>query len=324
MLQELNSIEVDELVLDEDSLYDDSKLCEAYEGIRSGNVTVAMNRLFLELKKRHEDSSELEWKRFVEKVCLTNPLMEILLQDPFTERSYKKPRGHDGDAVLMDYIYGANTVGPPDGTTEIGKQIFRFTTNTPPCQAVRNRARIMATIIDQFASEFRQPDIASIAAGHMREANLCGSIATGRLGKWVGFDTDPESTKEIERCYGKFGVETRLGTIRQLLRRTVSLDTYNLVYSMGLFDYLHQRLAAHLMLYFFDLLRPGGELIVGNFLPTTPGRAYMESFMTWNLVYRTKEEMLELADVVDQSQVKSTSLFVEDANCIVFLRMQKR
>jgi len=47
--------------------------------------------------------------------------------------------------------------------------------------------------------------------------------------------------------------------------------------------------------WFWEQLAPGGSLLVGNFAPHNPTRAYMEWIGNWYLIYRTVEEMHELA-----------------------------
>jgi len=44
----------------------------------------------------------------------------------------------------------------------------------------------------------------------------------------------------------------------------------------GLFDYLLQRLAQRLTRAMFDLLHPGGRMLVTNFVPLIPDIGYME------------------------------------------------
>ncbi|MNE81900.1 hypothetical protein D3C80_1785830 [compost metagenome] len=38
-------------------------------------------------------------------------------------------------------------------------------------------------------------------------------------------------------------------------------------------------------------LNPGGKLLIANFTPDNWGRGYMEAFMDWKLVLRTREQM---------------------------------
>jgi SAM-dependent methyltransferase len=63
----------------------------------------------------------------------------------------------------------------------------------------------------------------------------------------------------------------------------------------GLFDYLPDEAAKKLLRLFWQQLTPGGTLIVGNFAPHNPTRAYMEWIGNWYLLYRTADELQQLA-----------------------------
>ena len=74
----------------------------------------------------------------------------------------------------------------------------------------------------------------------------------------------------------------------------------------------------------FEMLRPGGQLLIANFLPGITARGYMESFMDWHLIYRSQPEMLDLAMSVDQALVWDIRLLAEDLQHIVFLQVTKK
>ena len=52
-----------------------------------------------------------------------------------------------------------------------------------------------------------------------------------------------------------------------------------------------------------QMLRPGGRLLIGNFVPAGSGRAYQELFMDWTLVLRNEAQMRELGQTVAAAQV---------------------
>jgi hypothetical protein len=64
----------------------------------------------------------------------------------------------------------------------------------------------------------------------------------------------------------------------------------------GLFDYLDDDSAAALLSRFRQALRPQGQAWVFNFAPQNPSRAYMEWIGNWYLIYRTVEQMRQLAE----------------------------
>jgi SAM-dependent methyltransferase len=63
----------------------------------------------------------------------------------------------------------------------------------------------------------------------------------------------------------------------------------------GFFDYLPDDSAAAMLRLFWNSLAPGGRLVVGNFAPHNPTRAFMEWIGNWYLLYRTWEDLQDLA-----------------------------
>jgi hypothetical protein len=307
-----------------DDLYDDRLLNECYQKLLDGAVDEAMGELIDGLNERRANSSDLEWKGFVQ-LCMLHPIRELLHQDPFTLRAFEKPRGYAGDANLLDFVYATDEgLGPPEGTSELGRKIFQYSTRTPLCEGVHTGARLVAETVDRFALERHRPSILSVASGHLREANLCGALKQRRIGRWVAMDSDTDSLEEVQRCFGRYGVETLAGTVRQLLSKGLDLGNFDFIYAMGLFDYLQQPVAKRLTERLFDMLRPGGQLLIANFLSGIEARGYMESFMDWYLIYRSHPQMLDLAMSIDQAQVKDIRLLAEDLQNIVFLQVTKK
>lgn len=307
---------------------DDSLLNECYQKLLDGRekfAQQAMEDLILGLRERRRDSSDGEWRDFV-RLCMAHPIREFVHQDPFTAHAFNKPRGYAGDAELLDFIYGVDEgQGPPEGTSDMGQRVFRYTTRSPACNGVRHRARIVAELIDKIASEFHRPDLLSVAAGHLREAGLSGALKQRRLGRYVAFDADAESLAEVRRCYGHYGVETVAATVRQIITgKRVNLGEFHFIYSTGLYDYLNQTAGKRLTTRLFDMLRPGGHLLIANFLVGVKDRGYMESFMDWHLIYRNHSQMLDLAMAIDQTQVQDIHLTADDDFNIVILHLTKK
>lgn len=297
----------------------------AHKKLQEGQVADGLRELFPVLRARRVKSSDPEWAQYVE-VCLRHPLRQLLHQDPFTFRAFSKPRGYAGDAVLLDYIYGREEGWPvPEATTELGKQIFDYITGgCAACEAVRARRGHIADLVDALSEEIGKPHILSVAAGHLREALLCSTIKRRRFGRYVALDSDQQSLDEVARVHAGHGVETCNVTIRQLLTSRHDLGKFDLIYSTGLYDYLQLPAAQRLTASLFELLRPRGRLLIANFLPGVLDVGYMESYMAWKLIFRTRQEMLAISEDVPLPDIRDIRLFVEENQNIMFLQMTKR
>jgi extracellular factor (EF) 3-hydroxypalmitic acid methyl ester biosynthesis protein len=298
-------------------------LDSVYEKFNCGKIDEGMTELVPGLKERRLNSGPKEWAAFVHS-CLQHPLKDMLHQDPFTHRAFSKPRGYAGDAVLLDYIYGREEGWPPPETTELGQAIFEFTTRSAACEGVRSRRGFIAGLLDRLVEEVHCPHVLSIGAGHLREAALSAAVKRRKFGRFLALDSDATSLEEVERSYGRFGVERAAASIRQLLMQKINPGLFDLVYSTGLFDYLQQPFAQRLALLMFRMLRPGGRLVVANFLPGIPDLGYMESYMAWMLIYRTRLEMMSISAEIPQELIRDIRIFAEENQNIIFLQITKQ
>lgn len=283
----------------------------------------ALEKLFLGLHQHKVNCPSAEWSSHIEQ-CRQHPVCEQIHQDPFTRRAFYKPRGYAGDAELLDLIYGPEDHRPEPDATPLGKLIYRYTASAPAAEGVRARRAFIADLIDGLTSERPNMEILAIASGHLREADMCAAVRRRRIGRFVALDADPVSLEEVTRCYGHYGVETVAASIRTLLTNRLRLRQFDLIYSTGLFDYLQLETGRRLVTTLFKMLRPGGQLVVANFLPGIRDVGYMEAFMDWSLLYRTRRDMVDLTLDIPESELRDVSLFTEEGRNIIFVKITKQ
>jgi len=286
------------------------------------NITEAMDNLMAGLAKLKQDCEPAAWEHAIA-YCRRHPVAQLILDDPFTRRSFRKPRGYPGDAVLIDYIYSGDCrLSEAESVSQIGQQIFEYNRDTPACKAVRARRDVVRDAIDQLCERVARPSILSVACGHLREAWMAQAVRTGRAGRFIGLDQDEMSIEVVRHELGPLGVVPVCNSIKALFRGALADETFDLIYSTGLYDYLDDRLAAKLTERLYHMLNPGGKLIVANFLPGIEGAGYMEAFMDWKLIYRTREQMLALAASLPAHSVQINS-FVEENKNILFMEISR-
>jgi SAM-dependent methyltransferase len=294
---------------------------EAHRLISGGQASKGMDLLvgsLLAVRSREETGS---WEQ-LSPLIIEHPVGRLVWQDPFTEHSYRKPSGYSGDARLLDYLYGHSE--PPAEVSALGKDVFAYMMAQLGARSVRSRAQILAHIIDQAAAEVRAPRILSIACGHLREAALSEAVNQHRVGEFVAFDQDADSLAEVQRTFGQKGVRVVQGSVRTILSEKVRFENFDLVYAAGLYDYLSDRVATRLTRMMFDMLVPGGRLVVANFAPCLPETGYMETFMAWKLIYRQPHELQTLGQGIAGDEWKSNRLFWDEHESIVFLDVTRR
>jgi hypothetical protein len=109
-----------------------------------------------------------------------------------------------------------------------------------------------------------------------------------------------------------YGIEPIPANIRHLLVGKIDLGTFDLIYVAGLYDYLRQNSAAKLTCSLFNMLKPNGRLVIGNFLPTLPDIGYMTAYMGWDLIYRDCDELSTLTRLLPAHQVQSVHIVTAD------------
>lgn len=297
-------------------------LDEAEAGVRAGRLD-GVPRLYAGLREqwlRCPAGARAEFRS----ACRAHPLCGLLHQDPFTRRTFAKPRGYAGDAVMLDMLYFPDGRGAPAaGCTPLGERLFRMTTATEAPDAVRERREVLAGFVDRACAEAARPRVLAVAAGHLREAELSAAANSGGVGEYVALDQDAESLREVDRAYGRLGVRTHHASVRPLLTGRHGLGSFDAVYAAGLYDYLPDATARRLTGRLFGMLNPGGRLLVANFLPGGYDLGYMEGFMDWTLIYRTLPELEVVAAGIPTHELARRQSFTDPAGAVGYLTLTR-
>lgn len=294
----------------------------AYAQINGFQVAQGMTDLVMGLHGLRSQTTADEWRAFAQQDCLAHPIKTLLHQDPMTRRAFEKPRGYAGDADLLDLIYGLRPV--PAETSSIGAAIYGFTVQAPAATAVRVRCEMLAQKIDEVAEQIENPRILSVACGHLREAQRSKAVTEGRVGDFFALDQDKTSLETVNREQTPRGVTPVHGSVKSILKNETTFSDLDLVYSTGLYDYLPQPVATSLTSRLFSMLSPGGRLVLVNLLPGFAGLGYMETFMGWPMIYRSDDEMANVASGLAVEEVASTQVYHDVHNHVVFLEVEKQ
>ena len=232
-------------------------------------------------------------------------LHEFFMQSPSMHRAFQKPFGYPGDYEVMRFIYER----PFEGQTLFAKAISLAFDQTRAARAVRHRKDLVKRRTRQLIESRGRPlRILSVAAGPAQELfELLQEIEDiAEPLEIVLFEQDKGA---LAYAYGRLRplVDSRWPedvklvylqeSIKRLLRDSqlfTPLGPFDLLYSVGLFDYLRPTTAVQLARTFESQLAEGGSALIGNMSPENPSRWYMEHHLEWNLVYRTHAELLEI------------------------------
>ncbi|MBN9682503.1 MULTISPECIES: class I SAM-dependent methyltransferase [unclassified Corallococcus] len=271
------------------------------------------------IHRRRRWSPEV-WKRFCQELARKHPMRPFLHQCPFTRHAFERPRGYAGDAALIDYLYMDHAADE----LHAGREIYRYMHGQPSARSVRERRELLARMMDETAA--RRPDgrVLSVACGHLREAESSRAVVERKLQELIAFDQDPVSLAEISRLHPGGIVRPVCGSVRSLLAGKAVFQDLDFAYSAGLYDYLSDSVAARLTALLFQMLRPGGRLLVANFAVHPPETGYMEAFMDWWLTYRDEDGMRDLLSETPLEQVDNVRLFRDSQDNVIYLEVTRR
>lgn len=282
-------------------------------------------RLISIQSRQREYSLELqkEFDRLTTKVLLKGYCLEELLIDKkivqkvkdrfrqlvgtwiyksmIVKRAFEKPRGYPGDYKMLEIVYDDKPI-----SEDFGLYPDNCFLKSPYAVAVRIRKDRLKELLLNYinSSELSKINILNIACGSCREINELlpdikthGSIIFNCL-DWdkeaLQFSQDallPIRPKNVEFKFIKEDIINIIkdGNVAQLL------GVQNLIYSIGLIDYLPDRILKRLINALYMLLPRGGKLVLTHknkekTFPTIPP----DWFCDWKFVPRNKEEIINL------------------------------
>ena len=145
------------------------------------------------------------------------------------------------------------------------------------------------------------------------------------------FDQDPEAlrdaadtVREVEKKLRiRLAVDYIRGSVRTMLfsrQFKQERGQFDFIYIMGLLDYLSSRVGKAVLGRLYHLLKPGGELVAGNFHVSNQSRYIMEYWSDWFLIHRTEADFRKMFANDPTGRV---SVFFEDTGNQMFLHIQK-
>lgn len=228
-------------------------------------------------------------------------LFPFLMRSRLAERAYYKPKGYAGDYLMMEMIYG----NEPKGDGKLGLLMDAWFLGISGARAVRSRRSLLsaqlAEIFAQNAPQTNRFRILDLACGSCRELfDFIGSCPESEKIEAVCMDADIAALEYTNRHVNviphRAGVKfLQDNVVRWAVgRASHDLEPQDLIYSVGLTDYLDDRLFVALVNRCYKQLKPGGIFIVGNFGHGNPNRVLMDRVLSWTLIHRSPEQMKQL------------------------------
>ncbi len=263
------------------------------------------------------------WPEF-SRSCQEHELHSFLRHDPLTNRAFVKPRGYAGDAIMLDFMYGHRHVRDLIArSSEAGLRLLAYTAGgSSAARAVRWRCARAAQEIEAAAVRRRKARVLALACGHMREIELVHPELRCRI-EVTAADIDDESLTTVVNTYGDdCSLECRRMSVRDLILKKHGFEcSFDLIYALGLFDYLTDKVAERLIPILWSALAPEGKLMIANFTPQTNDAAYMEAITDWWLQYRSREALRSWTALLEDQTVASQESFDDPFGQVAYLSL---
>lgn len=274
-------------------MHDVTRLDDLAPRLRSADMMVVGQTLLTAITAlQAARKREAAWRNILP-ALRTGRFLTTLQEDPLTARGFARPRGYPGDAPLIDLIYGRGEARDlVNGASATGRRIFLHNSMAPASLAVRERRRIAADFLGRAVTSAHNPHILSIAAGHGRELDEAPGLVEN-CGRFLALDQDARSLEVLKAAHR--GVDVVEAGVREIIHGLFDGRRFDVIYSLGLFDYLSDAVAVRLLKAMSEITSPSGQILIANFIPGIRDAGYLEAFMRWNLIYRSPSELADLA-----------------------------
>lgn len=253
------------------------------------------------------------------------------LQSDFVRHALEKPGGYPGDYETLEFIY--NNRPTSKGFGYCADETFLA---NDYAKAVRNRKDKMKKILLSYLqSDPKEADILNIACGSSRDLRELFSENPWNLTGRINFSLIDKSKEALTYSMSQLetpphGVHFRFHnhSVYDYLKNPEAfrdiLGPQDMVYSIGLADYIPADGFKDLIGFFYTLLKPGGKMIIAhkdskNYHPLTP-----DWWADWSFHLRDIDDVIAIAK---SSGIENYSLTIDqedDTNIIFFMTLEKK
>ena len=252
-----------------------------------------------------------------EKIQLKEAFGKAMSAETLQGFAFTKPHGYAGDYEIIDKFYTFYT-SPDERLAKWDKYVHSI----PAVKAVRNRKTYIKNLLaEKMKTHYsEQPfEMLNLASGPARDLfeffneNPDASLRADCI------DLDTNAISFASKLLAPFS--NRIAFHNKNVLRFHSSKCYDLVWSAGLFDYFTDDIFKRLVQKFLQNVKPGGELVIGNFCTSNPNIDYMD-LLDWKLYHRSADDLIKLTTDcgVDPENI---SVDKEPEGVNLFIRIKK-
>jgi len=218
-----------------------------------------------------------------------------------------KPHGYAGDYEILEYIY--DHAPHKDTATEVGRTIDQWALMQSLPRAVRSRKNTLYFWLYEFALEAKQKpiELLSIGSGSARELRELPPEILASFNITL-IDRDTNSLQFAKNGLLQKVADLKVTTIENSFHRVKPTQTYDIIYSFGVFDYLADRVVVNCMKQYGAALNDNGHFIYSIKNSAQYQDWFYDLFTGWRFVSRSIEEGAALATQSDMKLLHTCRL----------------
>ena len=253
-------------------------------------------------------------------------------QSPVVKMAYEKPRGYPGDYELFEIIYNGK---PLAKESTVGFYFDKYFLNNAYSQAVRTRKNKMKNILQDLIenNSSRCLRLLNVACGPCREIRelLSEPLLTSRANlHFTGLDNDEGALRFSKSALDKLppSITARFlnENVLDLFRSNKYYDLIgkqNVIYILGLTEYLPDRVFKKLMYFLSQLLDDKGTLVITYKDKDIPFPSLPPDWVCdWAFIKRSKDNLVDAAKGLGLDKY-SLRIEKEGTGTIFFLMLSK-
>jgi hypothetical protein len=259
-----------------------------------------INAIFHDLMLFEQDRLKHGDERSVYKLkqMFVNRLRSDFIYGEHIRCSLEKPYGYAGDFKIIDDMYRNDPQ-----TTGFDRLFDNYSQMSPAANAIRNRKQDIVKFLSAALKSRKDKclKIMDLASGPCRDVKEFLEEASPAIGE-VEIDCYDQDQNAIDYAKDLLGNWTRFvnfkreNAVRIAFKKDLARAPYDLIFSLGLFDYLDERIAIRLIAALRRFLSKDGVLFIANFGEKyqNPSFYFLEWVGEWQLIYRSIDEFKKI------------------------------
>ncbi len=304
---------------------DDFNHDPSQEDVLYGRVAEAFDDLFerLSIVERGVSFNRIILKQLQDR--FRNETNRLIVKGYLYNRARTWPQGYPGDYLIIDHIYRNMPL-----STGLGRLLDRRFLNATLAVAVKERRVKMGEILSDELGRRRFPKILNIGCGPCREIRELVHAIEASQAEVTCLDFDSDALTYAGDRLSLTPIASNLRFRKYNVMRMVSRERnhkhfgeQDIIYSMGLFDYLDDDTNIRLISSLYDLLKPAGSLILA-FKDADKYATYDYHWMTdWE--YFKQRTFIESWSLFEQAGIPRENITIDrdTTGVIIFYNVRK-